>query len=112
MAIGDKPRVLHIVKVGTAKIGIQEPDSYAEIADLVGIKKAGESDQVDDSGNIGELKQRGKLITFTARCAGGKSRRIQCSVEKAAAASAGLKGKNFGGLKIESVSIARRRSRR
>lgn len=112
MAVGSKPRVLHIVKVGTVKIGIQEPDSYGDIADLVGIKKAEKSDQVDDSGNISELKQRGKLITFTARVAGGKTRRIQCSIEKAAAASAGLKGKSFGGLVIESVSIRRKRSRR
>jgi hypothetical protein len=53
---------LHIVTVGTTKVGISEPDKYGSIADIVGVKLAGTGDTVDDSATISELKKRGKLI--------------------------------------------------
>lgn len=98
--------------VGAIKIGIDEPDSYGSIADIVGVKKALETDTVDDSGSISELKLRGKAVTLNARCDDGKTHKIQCSIDKVSSAVGSLKGKTFALAKIKSVSIPRRRTRR
>jgi glycine cleavage system H lipoate-binding protein len=103
---------LHIVTVGTAKIGISEPNKYSAIGDIVGVKLAGTGDTVDDSATVGELKKRGKIITLAAIDTSGKSHRIQCAIDKVASAISSLKGKQFGAVTIKSVSIPRKRSRR
>jgi hypothetical protein len=104
-------RVLHIVKVGTVKIGINEPDNYANIATIVGVTKATDSDVLDDEGTIGGLKKRGKLVSFRVKTKDKKSHTIQCSIDKVSTAVATLKGKTFAGSVISSVSIPRKRSR-
>jgi hypothetical protein len=103
---------LHIVTVGTTKIGISEPDKYEAIKDIVGVRKAAASDTVDDSATVGELKKRGKLITLSAIDTSGKAHRIQCAIDKVASAISGIKGKSFGTATIRSASIPRKRSRR
>jgi hypothetical protein len=103
---------LHIVTVGTTKIGISEPDKYGSIADIVGVKLAGTGDTVNDSATISELKKGGKLITLAAIDGDKKSHRIQCAIDKVSSAISALKGKTFGTATIKSVSIPRRRSRR
>jgi hypothetical protein len=105
-------RVLHIVKVGTAKIGIIEPDNYDKISSIVGVTKATDTDVLDDEGTIGALKKRGKLISLKVRTADGKYHTVQCSVDKISTAVPTLKGKEFAGSKIKSVSVPRKRSRR
>ena len=107
-----KTLVLHIMTVGSIKIGIKEPDLYGSINTIVGVKLAAPNDTVDDSGSISELKQRGKAITLNARCSDGKTHRIQCSIDKVAGAVTGLVGKGFGAVTIKSVSIPRKRTRR
>jgi hypothetical protein len=105
-------RVLHLIKVGSAKIGIMQPDNYSSIADIVGVKKATDSDVLDDEGTVGNLKKRGKIISFSVRTKDKKSHRVQCSIDKASTAVTTLKGKTFAGSTISSVSIPRKRTRR
>jgi hypothetical protein len=104
-------RVLHIVKVGTSKIGIQEPDAYAQIASIVGITKATDSDVLDDEGTVSMLKKSGKLVTLKCRDTQKKTHTIQCSIDKVSTAVPSLKGKTFGTAVIKTVSIPRKRSR-
>jgi hypothetical protein len=105
-------RVLHVIKVGSAKIGITEPDNYQNIADIVGVKKAVDTDVLDDDGTIGNLKRRGKIVSFKVRTKDKKTHTVQCSMDKASTAVSTLKGKTFAGSTITSVSIPRKRSRR
>jgi hypothetical protein len=107
-----KAKFLHILTVGTTKIGIQEPDSYSSIADIVGVKKAGDTDKADEPGTISQLKKYARIITFNARTSDGKSHRIQCAIDKASSAAGSLIGKSFAGATIKSVSIPRKRTRR
>jgi len=110
--MAERTLVLHILTVGGIKVGIKEPDLYSAIADIVGVKKAADTDKVDDSGSISELKLRGKAITLNAFCSDKKRHKIQCSIDKVTGAVAGLIGKSFGANTIKSVSIPRRRTRR
>lgn len=103
---------LHVVTIGSSKIGISEPDKYGGIADIVGVKLATESDKITDSATIGELKKAGKLITLSATDKDGKAHRIQCAIDKVSSAISALKGKTFGTKIITSACIPRRRSRR
>jgi hypothetical protein len=105
------PKVLHILTIGATKIGIQEPDRYTAIADIVGIKKATATDVADEPGTISQLKQYARLITFNARCSDGKTHKVQCAMEKASSAAGSLPGKAFGAVTIKKVSIARKRTR-
>jgi hypothetical protein len=105
-------RVLHIVKVGKAQIGIILPKVYGDIKDVVGIREATDQDVVDDNGTVGDLKRRARIVTFKVRTKDKKSHTLQCSIDKVSSAVGTLKGKTFGGSTITSVSIPRRRSRR
>jgi hypothetical protein len=105
-------RFPHIVKVGTAKHTITEPDIYTAIADIVGIKKALDTDTSDDFQTVGNLKKAGKLITLTCKTKDKKSHKIQCTTEKVSSATGSLRGKTLAGSTITTVTISRRRSRR
>jgi hypothetical protein len=105
------PKVLHILTIGTTKIGIQEPDVYTAIADIVGIKKATDTDRADEPGTISQLKMYARIITFNARCSDKKTRKVQCAMDKASSAAGSLPGKALGSVTIKSVSIRRKRTR-
>ncbi len=106
-----KPKFLHILTVGTTKIGIEEADNYGSIADIVGIKKATDTDKADEPGTISQLKRYARIITFNCRTSDGKSHRLQCAIDKASSAAGSLVGKSFAGATIKRVSIARKRTR-
>lgn len=102
----------HIVKVGSVKHTITQPDTYANIADIVGIKKATDTDTSDDFQTVSNLKKAGKLITLTCKTKDKKSHRVQCATDKVSSATGALRGKTISGSVITAVSIPRRRSRR
>jgi phosphomannomutase len=107
-----KEKFLHILTVGTTKIGIEEVDNYGSIGSLVGIKKATDTDRADEPGTISQLKRYARIITFTVRTADKKSHKLQCAIDKASSAAGSLIGKAFAGSTIKKVSIARKRTRR
>jgi hypothetical protein len=107
-----KPLTLHVATIGAVKHGIKQPDDYASINAIVGIKKATATEQVDDSTEVNSLRRSGKLIKLSCRLANKKVNTILCTTEKVSGAVAGLIGKSLDGSTISSVSIPRKRNRR
>jgi hypothetical protein len=107
-----KPLILHVATIGAVTHGIKQPDDYAAINAIVGIKKATSSDKVDDSTEVNSLRRSGKLVKLSCRLANKKVNTIQCTTEKVSGAVAGLLGKALDGSTITSVSIPRKRNRR
>jgi hypothetical protein len=103
---------LHVATIGSVKHGIMQPDDYASIATVTGIKKATATETLDDSTEVNALRKSGKLLKLKCRLANKKTNTVLCTMEKASGAIAGLRGKALAGSTISSVSIPRKRSRR
>lgn len=106
-----KPLLLHIVTIGNVKHGIKQPDDYASINAVVGVKKATSTDKVDDSAEISSLRRSGKVIKLNCRLKSGKINSVICAIDKVSGAIAGLIGKTLDGSTITNVSIPRKRNR-
>ena len=105
--------VLHVLTVGSQKIGLDQPvDDYNNIGDIVGIKKAGESDQLDSFQEVKNLMLEAKVVKFTCRLKNKKTNTILCAIDKASGARGSLRGKTLGGSTITRVTISRKRTRR
>lgn len=105
-------KVAHIVTINKIKIAIDELEAtYANIGDIVGIKKMGEGDKADDFSTPSQLKRRAKIVTFKVSTKDKKKYTVQCSIDKASTAPGGLIGKTIGSSVISGVSVTRRRRR-
>jgi hypothetical protein len=107
-----KPLVLHVATIGSVKHGIKQPDDYAALSSITGIKKATATETVDDSTEVNSLRRSGKLVKLSCRLKNKKVNTILCTTEKLSGAVAGLIGKALDGSTISSVSIPRKRNRR
>lgn len=108
-----KTLALHILTIGTAKYGLDQPvDDYTNIGDIVGIKKAPENADLDNFQTVGQLQLNGSVIRLSCRLANKKTNTILCAIDKVASAKGKLRGKTLAGSTIKSVTIPRKRSRR
>jgi hypothetical protein len=106
-----KPLLLHVLTINNVKHGIKQPDDYASINAIVGVKKATSADKIDDSTEVSSLRRSGKAVKLNCRLKSGKVNSVICAIDKVSGAIAGLLGKSLDGSTITSVSIPRKRSR-
>jgi hypothetical protein len=109
-------RVSHVLTLGTQTIGVDLPDIYEKIGDVVGIKKQTDTTVVKDSYTVNECRAKGKAIelkiaTRTDKNVRGPSHRVLCSVDKVSGAFSSLKNRKIGTDTITSVLISRKRRR-
>jgi hypothetical protein len=110
-------RVSHTLKVGTQTIGVDLPDIYKEIGDVVGVTKQGSTTVVKDSYTVNECRSKGKAIELTVgvkradKSRGRGSHRVLCSIDKVSGAFSSLKQRKIGTDTITSVRIPRKRRR-
>jgi hypothetical protein len=104
---------LHIVTIGSAKYSCDQPvGDYANIGDIVGIKKAPENADLDAHYRVSELQRAGKVVRISCRLKDKKTNTVLCAIDKVAGALGKLRGKTLGSSTIVSATIPRKRSRR
>lgn len=103
--------ILHVATIGSVKHGILQPDDYASLSSIVGIKKAGANEIVDSFNTVNNLRRSGKLVKLSCRLQNKKVNTVMCCSDKLQSAMGSLIGKSLGGSTITRVSIPRKRSR-
>lgn len=108
-----KDLVTHVLTVNGTKIGIDQAQSdYENIGDIVGIKKATDSENVTAFMDVPDVQKNGLAVRLSCRLKNKKTNSILCAIDKVSSARASLRGKTMAGSTVVSVRIPRKRSRR
>jgi hypothetical protein len=108
-----KDLVTHVLTVNGTKIGIDQSETdYASIGDIVGIKKATDSENVTAFMDVPDAQKNGLVVRLSCRLKSKKTNSILCAIDKVSSARASLRGKAMNGSTIATVRIPRKRSRR
>jgi hypothetical protein len=106
-----KPLVPHVLTVGNNTIGLLQPDDYAALSGITGIKKAPANQEYTLQGDVKDLRKTGAVVKIHCRLANGKINSILCATEKLSAALPALRGKALDGSTIKTARIRQRRRR-